>query len=214
MSILGDKTAGFMSSDVCNAVINGINFYYQEVFQAKKFKERMDESGKMFYEPCSIKDPLGKNMTSKDFEPHQLFKRKLSFVCLNEIISKSRPSIELQEVNKSKWFEIKHPCVTFSSEDMEMTLHPTKIATLKNKGKSKDKTKNDSKSGLFKKLIHQTEQQKIINAEKSLSLEEIETKTLSYLNQIAEITSDKAFSTLATNFSNLMEKFNTKKPKL
>ena len=47
---------------------------------------------------------------------------------------------------------------------------------------------------------------RISNDEKSLSIEEMENKALFYLKKIAEIRTDKKFSSLASEFSNLIKK--------
>ena len=73
------------------------------------------------YEPCSLDDPKGITMTCKDFKSHELYHRKISYECLQEIFSKSRPSIEFDEVNKNRWFEMNHPNITFSNRENEET---------------------------------------------------------------------------------------------
>ena len=161
LSVLGDKTFGFMASDITGVVMNSINSYYQEVFDAQKFIERKDEIGNLTYEPCSINNPDGKTMTYQDLEPHQLYNRKLSFDCLHEIISKSKPSIEHQEVMKSKWFEMKHPTVTFSSMENAVALHSTKIGNSKKKTENELQTEQVSKMSLFKSLKQKNKNQSL-----------------------------------------------------
>jgi hypothetical protein len=203
LAILGDKTSGYMSSDVTGVVVTAVHCYYQEVFKAEKFIERKHDNDNLTYEPCSIHDPQGKIMDFKDFEPHQLYKRKLSFECLQQIISKSRPSIEFQEINKSRWFEMKHPTVTISN--LENTINQTISDP------TKKREHNKGQASLFRSIKQKIKKptfNPLSNAEKPLSLKEMEARTLCYLNQIAEITTDKTFSSLASQFSNMMKKVN------
>ena len=62
---------------------------------------------------------------------------------------------------------------------------------------------------LFKSLKQKNKKQNsktISNDENSLSIEEMENKALFYLKKIAEIRTDKKFSSLASEFSNLIKK--------
>ena len=110
-SNLGDMTNHYSAADIARAGIDSINWYYQELLIATRFKETPDKDGKMKFEPCTINEK-GTAMTYKDLEDIQLHHRRLTFHCMEEVLRQSRPTIESSEVNKHRRFEMKHPGVS------------------------------------------------------------------------------------------------------
>ena len=110
-SNLGDMTNHYSAADIARAGNDSINMYYQELLIATSFKETPDKDGKMKFEPCTINEE-GTTMTYKDLEDSQLHHRKLTFHCMEEVLRQSRPTIEAEEVNKHRRFEMKHPGVS------------------------------------------------------------------------------------------------------
>ena len=108
------------------------------------------------YEPCSTNDPEGIPMSYEDFETHELYHRKLSFECLQEIFSKSQPSVEFEEVNQNRLFEMNHPNVTFTNMEY---------------GKSELTKKNQTTKHLFKKrFLLQSFERRMTKANDNTSL--------------------------------------------
>ena len=110
-SNLGDMTNHYSAADIARAGNDSINWYFQELLIATRFKETPDKDGKMKFEPCTINEE-GTTMTYKDLEDSQLHHRKLTFHCMEEVLRQSRPTIESTEVNKHRRFEMKHPGVS------------------------------------------------------------------------------------------------------
>ena len=111
-STLGDMTENYSSSDIAKAAIDSINWYYQEVLNAKKFKKVYDDEGNLKFEPCDEKDTNGVTMKFEEIADQQLNAKKVSFECLQEVLYQSKPTIEFSEVYKHRRFEMKHPNVS------------------------------------------------------------------------------------------------------
>ena len=104
-------TNHYSAADIARAGNDSINWYFQELLIATRFKETPDKDGKMKFEPCAINEE-GTTMTYKDLEDSQLHHCKLTFHCMEEVLRQSRPTIEATEVNKHRRFEMKHPGVS------------------------------------------------------------------------------------------------------
>ena len=174
-SKLGDMTNHYSAADIARAGIDSINWYYQELLIATRFKETPDKDGKMKFEPCTINEK-GTAMTYKDLEDIQLHHRRLTFHCMEEVLRQSRPTIESSEVNKHRRFEMKHPGVSIfrrkENSDLKEKdeVHKSEKRTLMKVFKSIFKKHEIEKKSLERDSVKTSAQSNTANITQTLSL--------------------------------------------
>ena len=174
-SNLGDMTNHYSAADIARAGNDSINWYFQEVLIATRFKETPDKDGKMKFEPCTINEK-GTAMTYKDLEDSQLHHRKLTFHCMEEVLRQSRPTIESTEVNKHRRFEMKHPGVSiYQTKEMldlkeKEEVHKSEKRTLMKIFKSIFNKREIEKETFEKDIVKTSAQSNAANKTQRLSL--------------------------------------------
>ena len=174
-SNLGDMTNHYSAADIARAGNDSINWYFQEVLIATRFKETPDKDGKMKFEPCTINEK-GTAMTYKDLKDSQLHHRKLTFHCMEEVLRQSRPTIESTEVNKHRRFEMKHPGVSiYRTKEMldlkeKEEVHKSEKRTLMKIFKSIFNKREIEKETFEKDIVKTSAQSNAANKTQRLSL--------------------------------------------
>ena len=151
--VLGEKTNLYSGSDVTRVAIDSINYYYQQVLAATHFKEVLDDNGNVKYEPLPWDSKeKGKPMTYEDLKPNELYDRKITFECVEEVLRQSKPTVGSTEVNKHKRFEMYHPAVSVlrgkdkpwqneqekTSQKIEQEKEPQETSVLRKEPKKKN----------------------------------------------------------------------------